>query len=113
MGKFSAWSYLSDVTFWRPTLDEAGQPTSHVRFTHKCSYMTGGKQSVDDVGEQFSPRMTVWLESNETDAPKTGDLMAIGELTVNPPLVYEIVRTVRGFDPNTFSEGLTDYEVLT
>jgi len=111
---FSRWSYTATATFWRPTLDEFGQPSSYVRTVRSCSFMAGGQQSVSDSGEEFIPRTTLYLESSVASAPKAGDLVAIGTSTAtSPPSGYETIRRVKRFDPSTFNEGLPDYEVAT
>lgn len=114
MSKFSNWSYTALATFWRPTLDEFGQPSSYVRTVRSCSYMAGGKQAVSDMGDEFVPRTTIYLESSTATAPKAGDLVVIGESAEASPIAgYETVRLVKVFDPSTFNEGLPDYEVAT
>jgi hypothetical protein len=114
VSSFSRWSYTATATFWRPTLDEFGQPSSYVRTVRSCSFMAGGKQGVADTGEEFIPRTTLYLESSEASAPKAGDLVTIGTSTAASPISgYETVRLVKRFDPSTFNEGLPDYEVAT
>lgn len=114
MSVFSSWSYRSKATFWRPTLDAFGQPSTYARSVVACSFRAGGRQALDDSGEEFVPKTTVFLESAVGDAPAPGDLLLIGESTdASPPQGFETVRAVRRFDPDTFNEGLPDYEVMT
>ena len=114
MSTFSAWSYTADVTFWRPTLDETGQPISYVRSVFKCSYVIGGRQMLDSAGEEFTPATRIWLESSPDSAPRAGDMVSIGSSTEDSPSAgSETVRIISSFDPSTFNEGLPDYMVAT
>ncbi len=114
MSTLSAWSYTATATFWRPSFDEFSQPSGYARVVRSCSFKAGGRLALDDMGEEFAPKTTIYLEISVADAPKNGDYLAIGTVTgASPPDNAEVVRSVRQFDPSTFSEGLPDWEVMT
>lgn len=114
MSVFSNWDYNSTGTFWRPTLDQFAQPSAYERVVRSCTFRAGGRQAVDDMGEQFVPRTVIFLESAVDSAPKAGDYFLVGDVSgAVPPAAAETVRSVRRMDGATFDEGLPDWEVTT
>lgn len=114
MSVFSSWDYNAKATFWRPTLDAFAQPSSYERVVRYCTFTAGGRQAVDDMGEQFVPRTVIFLESAVASAPKAGDYFVVGDISGDtPPAAAETVRSVRQIDTVTFNEGLPDWEVTT
>lgn len=114
MSVFSNWDYNAQGTFWRPTLNAFAEPSRYARVVRRCTFKAGGRQAVDDMGEQFVPRTVIYLESHVSSAPKAGDYFAAGCVSGStPPAAAETVRSVRRMDGATFDEGLPDWEVTT
>lgn len=115
MSSFSSWSFTSLATFWEPVnVNEFSEVTSWIRHSIRCSFIEGGEKSVDDSGEEFVPRETIWLESSVGLAPKTGWKVYVGEdSSSSPPNNSNVVRRVKRFDASTFNSGVNDYEVTT
>jgi hypothetical protein len=114
MGTFSGWSYTAKATFWDPTMDEYDQPVSYVRSVLSCSFKAGGNLAVDSVGEQFTPKTTIYLEAEDADTPKVGWRVAIGDIAgASPPSDAEIIRMAMKHDASLFAEGTPDRVLMT
>lgn len=113
MGTFSAWSYTATCTVWSVTTDEYDQPSFGAPVVHACSYKGGGSLSVDDVGQQFTPKTTIWLETAD-DTPQVGDYVLIGtSQAATPPANAEVIRVAMAHDPTLFDQGTPDRVLLT
>lgn len=114
MGTFSSWSYTAKVTVWEPTLDAYGQPSAYARTTYNCSFRAGGDLRLDDRGEQFVPRTTLFLEAEVGSQPKVGSFIQLADSQeASPPEGAEVVRIVTRHDPSLFGEGTPDWEIAT
>ena len=114
MSVLSNWSYTAKATFWTPTLDSHGQPSGYTRSVFNCSFRAGGRQAVDNTGEEFVPTTVIYLESAVANAPQPGSFVALEEsVEASPVAEAETVRSVKRSDESTFAEGLPDYEVMT
>lgn len=113
MSDFSSWAYTSKVTFWPVTRDEWDQITFGSPVTFDCDWSQGGKLTRDDTGQEFVPQSTVWIDAAPSNAPRRGWRMMVGEHTGSPAATAETVRAVHSWNPETFSEGLADFAIMT
>ena len=106
----SAWDYTDTVTVWPVTIDKYSQETPGTAVVHRCSWRQGGRLMRDDAGAEFITAVSVYLEAATEDAPRVGWFMAIGTHASKPSDAVKI-RSVQGFNNNTFADGLPDWVV--
>ena len=107
----SNWDYTDTVTVWPVTRDEYDQPSYGTPVTYACSWMSGGRMARDDVGQEFYPNTTAYIETDTP--PAKGSRMMIGTHTGAPDSTAEVIRVVQTFNDNTFSWGTPDVALLT
>jgi len=107
----SRWDFTDTVTLWPVTRDEYNQPQYGTAVTVACSWMTGGKLTRDNTGQEFVPGSTVWIEQGTSVA--VGWRMVIGTVTGTPPSNAEVIRKVMGWNANTQSWGAGDVALVT
>ena len=107
----SRWDMTAKVTLWSVTYDEYNQPTFGSPVTVDCSFMSGGKLTRDDTGQEFVPNSTVWIEAGTSVAK--GWRLKLGTVTGSPPSDAEVIRVVQSWNDNTFSWGAADVGLMT
>lgn len=107
----SRWDMTDTVTLWAVTKDAYDQPTYAAPVTVACSWMSGGRLTRDDTGQEFVPASTVWIDASTE--PKVGWRLKIGTVTGAPPTDAETIRRVMGWNNATVSWGARDLALVT
>ena len=114
MSASAAWSYTSTATHWarQSRDDRTGVSAFAAPVTFACDYSSEARTMVDQLGREFTSRLTLHTERSSI---ARGDFVAIGASSAADPNTVEGAQEVLvvGRFADTFDGKADDYRVVT